>query len=84
MVDNIPSPFLTSHSNNLHVLAINTTLCDKVCQCLAAGRWFSPGTPVLSTNETDRYDITEILLKVTLNTITLIETLNLLTERHFI
>jgi hypothetical protein len=38
----------------------------------------------LSTNETDRYDITEILLKVTLNTITLIETLNLLTERHFI
>jgi hypothetical protein len=22
-----------------------TTLCDKVCQWLAAGRWFSPGTP---------------------------------------
>jgi len=30
---------------------------------------FSPGTPVSSTNKTDRYDITEILLKVVLNTI---------------
>ena len=30
--------------------------------------WFSPGTPVSST---DRCDITEILLKVALNTITL-------------
>ena len=25
-------------------------LCDKVCQWLATGRWFSPGTPVSSTN----------------------------------
>ena len=33
------------------------------------GRWFSPGTPVSSTNKSDRYDITEILLKVALNTI---------------
>ena len=30
---------------------------------------YSPGTPVFSTNKTDRHDITEILLKVTLNTI---------------
>jgi hypothetical protein len=30
---------------------------------------FSPGTPVSSNNKTDRHDITEILLKVTLNTI---------------
>ena len=31
-----------------------------------------PGTPVSSTNKTDRHDIiTEILLKVTLNTLTL-------------
>jgi hypothetical protein len=43
-----------------------TTLCDKVCQWLATGRWFSPGS---STNKTDRHDITEILLKVALNTI---------------
>jgi hypothetical protein len=48
------------------------TLCDEVCQWLAAGRWFSPGS---STNKTDRNDITEILLKVVLNTITLIRTL---------
>jgi hypothetical protein len=33
------------------------------------GRWFSPGTPVSSTDKTDRHYITEILLKVTLNTI---------------
>jgi hypothetical protein len=30
---------------------------------------FSPGSPVSSTNKTDRHDITEILLKVALNTI---------------
>jgi len=41
-----------------------TALCDKVCQ-------FSPGTPVSSTNKADRHNITEILLKVALNTITL-------------
>jgi hypothetical protein len=35
-----------------------------------AGWWFTSGTPVPSTNETDRQDITEILLKVVLNTIT--------------
>jgi hypothetical protein len=45
-------------------------LCDKVCQWLAAGQWFSPGPPVSSTNITDCHDITEILLKVALNTIT--------------
>ena len=33
------------------------------------GWWFSPGIPVSSTNKSDRHDITEILLKVTLNTI---------------
>jgi hypothetical protein len=30
---------------------------------------FSPGTPVFSTNKTDRHDLAEILLKVALNTI---------------
>jgi hypothetical protein len=29
----------------------------------------SPGTPVSSTNKTDRHDMIEILLKVALNTI---------------
>jgi hypothetical protein len=46
-----------------------TTLCDKVCQWLATGRWFSLGPPVSSTNKTDHYDITEILQKMALNTI---------------
>ena len=45
---------------------LDTTLFDQVCQ------WFSPSTLVSSTNKTDRHDITEILLKVVLNTITLI------------
>jgi hypothetical protein len=49
----------------------DTTLSDKVCQLLATGLWFSLGTLVYSTNKTDRHDITEILLKVALNTITL-------------
>jgi hypothetical protein len=31
--------------------------------------WFSPGSPVSSSNKTDRHDITEILSKVALNTI---------------
>ena len=45
---------------------LDTTLCDKVCQLLAAGWWFSL---VSSNNKTDRHDITEILLKVALSTI---------------
>jgi hypothetical protein len=36
-----------------------------------AGRLFSPGTPVSFTNKIDRHDITEILLKMALNTINL-------------
>ena len=35
-------------------ILLNITLCDKVCQWLAADRWFSPGTPVSSTNKTDQ------------------------------
>jgi hypothetical protein len=31
--------------------------------------WLSLGTPVSSTNKTDRHDIAEILLKMALNTI---------------
>ena len=48
---------------------LDTTLCDKVCQWLATGWWFSPGNPVSSTNKTDCHNITEILLKVALSTI---------------
>ena len=39
----------------------------KVCQLLAAGQWFSLRTLVSSTNKIDRHDITEILLKLSLN-----------------
>ena len=48
---------------------LDTTLCDKVRQWLAAGWWFSPGTPVSSINKSDRHDITEILFKVAIDTI---------------
>jgi hypothetical protein len=65
--------FLTTQYNLFWILAcyrkgvLDTTICDQVCQWLATGRWFSPGTLVSPTNKTN---ITEILLKVGLNTIT--------------
>ena len=37
---------------------------------LVAGRMFSPGSPVSSTNKTDLHNITEVFLKVALSTIT--------------
>jgi len=37
--------------------ALDTTFCDKVCQWLATGQWFSLGTPASSNNKTDsRYN----------------------------
>ena len=35
-----------------------TALCDKVCQWLATGRWFSTDTSISSTNKTYHHDIT--------------------------
>jgi len=55
--------------NPAHGEVYSIQLYDKVCELLVAGRWFSPGTLVASTNET------EILLKVALNIITLTPTL---------
>ena len=46
----------------------DTTLSDNACQWIAAVRWFSPDTQASST-KTDRHDITEILMKMVLNTI---------------
>jgi hypothetical protein len=66
----------------------DTTLCDKVCQWLAAGRWLSPVTQLSSTNKTDRHGIAEILLKVELYTInqpthcTYIENVDILFSAH--
>ena len=47
---------------------LDTTLYDKVCQWIAAGRWFSSGKPVSSINnqQTVPHVIIEILLKVAL------------------
>ena len=50
---------------------LDITLCDNVCHWLAAGQWFSQCTPISSTNKTDCHDITEVLLKVAVNTKTL-------------
>ena len=64
----IHSRFIIYLSTNkyfiLNLYCSHTTLCDKICQGLATGRWFSP---VSSTNKTDRHNITEILLKVAFN-----------------
>ena len=46
----------------------DTALCYKACQWFTTGQWFSPGTLISSTNKSDRHDISEILLKVELNT----------------
>jgi hypothetical protein len=48
---------------NKCIIATYTTFCDKVCQWLATGCWFSLGTPVSFTNKTDHH--TKILLKHT-------------------
>jgi hypothetical protein len=53
------------------ITCLDITLCDKVCQWLMAGQWVSPGTLISSSNKTDCHDITQILLKVALNTVTL-------------
>jgi hypothetical protein len=55
----------------LRVGVLDSTLCDEICQWLAADRWFSPGTLVSSTNKTDLHDIVKILLKVESHVITI-------------
>jgi hypothetical protein len=47
----------------------NYSLCNKVCQVTCAGQWLTLATLVSFTNKTDPHDITEILLKVTFNTV---------------
>ena len=61
-----PSPL------KLWVLTLFMARCTQYnIMWLATGQWFSPGTPVSSTNKTDGHDKTEILLKATFNIITL-------------
>jgi len=68
-VQSVPITTKVVSSNPLRRGVLETTLCDKVCQLLATGWWFSPGIPVSSTNKTDHHDIAQILLKVALSTI---------------
>ena len=67
------SVYITTYvvSSNPAQGELDTTLCDKVCWWLATGRGFTTGNSFSSTDITYRHDITDILLKVTLNTITL-------------
>ena len=64
--------------NPIHGMVYSTTFCDKVCLSLETGLWFSPHTMVSSTNKIDCHDITQILLKVALNTIYQTKTLQTL------
>jgi hypothetical protein len=48
---------------------LDAPLCEKVCQWLAAGLWFSPGTLVSPTKKTDLHDITETLLNTIMLTL---------------
>jgi hypothetical protein len=52
---------------------------DKVYQLLAHVWWFSSGTLASTTTKTGRHDITEILLKLALNTKNLINSFLVLT-----
>ena len=58
-------------SNVVHgkVYLIQHYVIKFVSDLRQTGWWFSPGTPVSPTNKTDHHNITEILLKVVLNTI---------------
>jgi hypothetical protein len=82
----LPPPKLWVFKSHSWQGVLDTILCDEVCQWLAAGLWFSICTPFSSTNKTDRHDITEILLKVPLNsgTITLTSSFWLVMSMDFI
>jgi hypothetical protein len=67
------------NTTNKHSCALDSQVI-KAYQLLAHGRWFFPGTPASSIAKTGRYDIAEILLKVTLRTYTLFRSLYLIQE----
>jgi hypothetical protein len=60
-------PMMLLYSVVSHNMCVGPTLVN----IFVRRQWFSPGTQVSCTNNTDHHDITEILLKVALNTITL-------------
>jgi hypothetical protein len=67
----ITTKVVSSSPAHGEVLSIKHYVKKFVSDLRQAGRWFSPGTPVSSTNKTSHHDITEIRLKVALNTITI-------------
>jgi hypothetical protein len=60
-----------SCKSNYHTIPGHDVPAVKIDKCIKSQvtRWFSPGILVSSTNKTCCHDITEILLKVALNTI---------------
>jgi hypothetical protein len=60
----------------------NNDINNKYFSPYTASQWFSLGTPVSSTNKTDRHDITEILLKVALNSLQLFISFSLNNKPH--
>jgi hypothetical protein len=48
-------------------MSVEVSHALQVCQWLAVCRLFSPGTPMSSTNKTDRSEKNEILLKMAIN-----------------
>jgi hypothetical protein len=50
---------------------MSTVCLSRICQGDASDVYSMSGTPVSSTNKTDRHDITEMLLQVALNTLNL-------------
>jgi hypothetical protein len=61
---------VVSFKNSSWRSVLDTTLCDNVCQWPGKGQCFVSGTLVYTANKTDHHDITELLLKVVLSTIT--------------
>jgi len=69
-MQSVPITTNVVNSNPIHVEVYSIQYyVIKFVSDFAKGQWFSAGTPVSSTNKTDLHNITEILLKVTLNTI---------------
>jgi hypothetical protein len=72
------SIFTTMYKNNVAGLVCKKNLPLQFARCpsqsFSKDHRFSLGTPVSSTNKTDCHDITEILLKMALNTINLNQT----------
>ena len=65
-----PTKVVSSNPTHGEVYSIQHYAIKFVSDLRQTGLWFSPGILISSTNETDCHDITEILLKVALNTIT--------------